>query len=89
METVIDLLKAIELNMLQVGIAGLIIFSIGYLVGMKKVKKLTHEIYGLQKDVLDLNEELLYGYDDVTGHLSGTPVIGIKPENLKQSKLAK
>ena len=86
METVIDLLKAVQLNMLDVVIAGIFIFSGGYLIGMKKVKKLTHEIYGLQKDVLDLNEELLYG---VNGDLSETPVIGLKSENLKQTKLAK
>ena len=86
METIIDLLKAIQLNMLEVMIAGLFIFSIGYLIGIKKVKKLTHEIYGLQKDVLDLNEELLYG---VNGNLSETPVIGLKPESMKQTKLAK
>jgi len=53
---------------------------------MKKVRKLTHEIYGLQRDVLELNEELLYGNPVDT---SGTPVIGLKPENLKQAKLAK
>jgi hypothetical protein len=86
METVIDLLKAIQLNMLEVMIAGLFIFSIGYLIGIKKVKKLTHEIYGLQKDVLDLNEEILYG---VSRNLNETPVIGLKPDNLKQAKLAK
>ena len=86
METVIDLLKAIQLNMLEVGFAGLLIFAIGYLIGMKKVKKLTHEIYGLQRDVLELNEELLYGIHD---DISGTPVIGLKPDSLKQAKLAK
>ena len=86
METVIDLLKAIQLNMLDVVIAGLFIFSIGYLIGMKKVKKLTHEIYGLQRDVLELNEELLYG---AHGNISETPVIGLKPDSLKQAKLAK
>jgi hypothetical protein len=86
METIIDLLKAIQLNMLEVMIAGVFIFSLGYLIGIKKVKKLTHEIYGLQKDVLDLNEELLYG---VNGNLSETPVIGLKPESMKQTKLAK
>ena len=86
METVIDLLKAIQLNMLEVVIAGLFIFSVGYLFGMKKVKKLTHEIYGLQRDVLELNEELLYG----SGHvISETPVIGLKSDGLKQTKLAK
>jgi hypothetical protein len=86
METVIDLLKAIQLNMLEAGIAGLFIFSIGYLIGMKKVRKLTHEIYGLQRDVLELNEEILYG---VSGNISETPVIGLKPDSLKQAKFAK
>jgi len=86
METVIDLLKAIQLNMLEVGFVGLGIFSIGYLIGMKKVKKLTHKIYGLQRDVLELNEELLYGIHE---ELSGTPVIGLKADSLKQTKLAK
>jgi len=86
METVIDLLKAVQLNMLEVMFAGLFIFSLGYLIGIKKVKKLTHEIYGLQKDVLELNEELLYG---VNGNLSETPVIGLKTDGMKQTKLAK
>jgi len=86
METVIDLLRAIQLNMLDVVIAGLFLFSIGYLIGMKKVKKLTHEIYGLQRDVLELNEELLYG---IPGNLNETPVIGLKHDSLKQTKLAK
>jgi hypothetical protein len=86
METLIDLLRGIQLNMLEAGFAGLFIFTFGYLVGMKKVKRLTHEIHGLQKDVLELNEELLYG---VSGNASGTPVIGLKPDSLKQTKLAK
>jgi hypothetical protein len=86
METVIDLLKAIQLNLLDVVIAGFFVFSTGYLIGMKKVKKLTHEIYGLQRDVLELNEELLYG---AHGNISETPVIGLKPDSLKQTKLAK
>ncbi|HCL84419.1 MAG TPA: hypothetical protein DIC22_10615 [Chitinophagaceae bacterium] len=86
METVIDLLKAIQLNLLEVVVAGLFIFSFGYLIGMKKVKKLTHEIYGLQRDVLELNEELLYGAHE---GVSETPVIGLKPGSLKQTKIAK
>jgi hypothetical protein len=86
METVIDLLRAIQLNMLDVVIAGLFIFSMGYFIGLKKVKKLTHEIYGLQRDVLELNEELLYGVHEKE---SETPVIGLKQENLKQTKFAK
>jgi hypothetical protein len=86
METVIDLLRAIQLNMLEVGFAGLILFAVGYMIGMKKVRKLTHEIYSLQSDVLELNEELLYGYHEQP---SETPVIGLKTDNLKQAKLAK
>jgi len=81
METLIDLLKAIQLNMLEAGIAGLFVFLLGFQIGLTKVKKLTHQIYGLQKEVLDLNEELLFGNQE---DVSGTPVIG-----LKQTKLAK
>lgn len=82
MEAIIDLLRAIQLNMLEVSLASLFIFGIGYLFGIKKVRKLTQEVYGLQKDVLDLNEELLYGVSD-------TPVIGFKTDNLKAAKMAK
>jgi hypothetical protein len=82
MEAIIDLLRAMQLNMLEVAIAGLFVFGIGYLLGIKKVRKLTQEVYGLQRDVLELNEELLYG-------LSDTPVIGLKPDNLKPAKFAK
>jgi hypothetical protein len=86
METVIDLLKAIQLNMLEVGFAGLFIFTVGYMIGMKKVKRLTHEIYSLQSDVLDLNEELLYGVHELP---SETPVIGLKTDKMNQAKMAK
>jgi hypothetical protein len=86
METVIDLLKAIQLNMLEVGFAGLFIFCLGYMIGNKKVKRLTHEIYSLQSDVLELNEELLYGYHEQP---SETPVIGLKTEKMQQAKFAK
>lgn len=82
MEAIIDLLRAIQLNMLEVSIACLFIFGIGYLIGIKKVRKLTREVYGLQKDVLDLNEELLYGFSD-------TPVIGLTTDKMKPAKMAK
>ena len=82
MEAIIDLLRAIQLNMLEVSIACLFIFGIGYLIGIKKVRKLTREVYDLQKDVLDLNEELLYGFSD-------TPVIGLTTDKMKPAKMAK
>ncbi|HVY73647.1 MAG TPA: hypothetical protein VG890_02390 [Puia sp.] len=83
MEAILELLRSLQLNMLQVMSAGMFIFLIGYLIGSKKVRKLTHEVYSLQKDVLDLNEELLYG-----NQVSDTPVIGLKTD-MKQAKLAK
>jgi hypothetical protein len=84
MEAVIDVLQAMQINISEAMVAGLFIFAIGYLIGMKKVRKLSTEIYHLQKDVLDLNEELLYGKSE-----SETPVIGIKQEGLKNNKIAK
>jgi hypothetical protein len=84
MEAIIELLRTLQLNMLQVMAAGVLIFGLGYLLGSKKVRRLTHQVYGLQKDVLELNEELLYG----SGSSSDTPVIGLKPD-VKQTKIAK
>jgi hypothetical protein len=84
MEAIINLLQAVHLDMLEVSFAGLILFYIGYRYGLKKVKKLTEEIYSLQREVLDLNAELLAGKDDIK-----TPVIEIKHEALKNSKMAK
>ena len=82
METVIDLLRAFSLNLLEVIILAIPIFFVGYKLGVKKVNKLKEELYGLQKQVLDLNEELLTGN-------SKTPVIEIKPEQMKVSNIAK
>jgi hypothetical protein len=87
MEAILDLLQAFSLNFLEVMIAGFFIFCIGFWLGNKKAKRLTEEIYGLQRDVLDLNAEILYGKDDA--HISETPVIGIKHDPLKGAKLAK
>jgi len=85
MEAILDLLQAVHLNMLEVMFASLLIFTVGYRYGQKKVRKLTEEIYGLQKHVLDLNAELLgEAADDMK-----TPVIEIKHESLKNAKLAK
>jgi hypothetical protein len=85
METIIDLLQAFHLNMLEVLITGMFLFGFGYQYGRKKVKKLTREISHLQRDILDLNAELLFGKEESTS----TPVIEIKHEALKSSKMAK
>ena len=82
MESIIILLQAFHLNMLEVIITGFLLFSIGYWLGAKKAKKLTENIYELQRDVLELNAEILFGKPE-------TPVIGIKQDSLKSSKLAR
>jgi hypothetical protein len=82
MEAIINLLQSYNLTMLEVILAIIPIFYIGYRIGSKKVKKLTEEMYSLQRDVLDLNEEILYGKSD-------TPVIEIKHESLKITNIAK
>jgi len=84
METVISLLQAIHPDMVDVLFLGLVVYYIGFRIGHTKVKKLTEEIYSLQREVLDLNAELLVGRDDVK-----TPVIEIKHDPLKSNKLAK
>jgi len=87
MEAIYDLIDAFQFNVLELAVACLIIFSIGYKLGAKKARKLNEEIYGLQKDVLDLNAEILYG-KNASGN-SETPVIEIKHDALKSGKLAK
>lgn len=84
MEAIISVLQALHLNLLEVSIAAIFVFVIGYWFGRLKVKKMTEEIYSLQRHVLDLNSELLYGKND-----SETPVIEIKHETKIGSKIAK
>ncbi|HEX4851554.1 MAG TPA: hypothetical protein VFV08_12140 [Puia sp.] len=88
MEAIIDLLKAFQLNAFEVSIIAFAIFCVGFWIGHKKVKKLTLEIYKLQRDVLDLNEEILTGYGATT-NTSDTPVIDIKLDKLKIGGVAK
>ena len=83
MEATIDLLQAFHLNLLEVGFISLLAFAIGYRIALKKSRKLTQEIYELQRHVLDLNAELLSGNQEAK-----TPVIEIKHDSLKNGKLA-
>jgi hypothetical protein len=82
MENIITLLQSFHLNILEVIFTGIVVFIIGYQYGSQRVKKLTEKIYDLQKDVLDLNAEILFGKTE-------TPVIEIKKETLKTNKLAR
>jgi hypothetical protein len=82
MEAIFDLLQSYSLSILEVIFAIIPIFYIGYRIGTKKVKKLTEELYSLQREMLDLNEEILYGKSE-------TPVIGIKHDQIKITNIAK
>jgi hypothetical protein len=81
MEAIIDLLQAFHLNFLEVLIAAFFVFGIGFFLGNKKSKKLIEEVYKLQRDILDLNAEVLYGKEEKT--VSETKIIGIKHDTLK------
>jgi hypothetical protein len=59
METIIDILQQFQLDILQVIATGLLLFAIGYRIGIQKSRKLYKKINKLQRDVLDLNAELL------------------------------
>ncbi|MDR3714317.1 MAG: hypothetical protein P4L51_15980 [Puia sp.] len=59
MEIILNILQSFQLDMLQVTATGLILFVIGYRIGMHKNRKLYKKIHELEKDVLDLNAELL------------------------------
>jgi hypothetical protein len=86
MEAIFDLLQALHLNVLEVMITGVFIFIIGFWLGHKKTRKYLEEIYSLQRDVLDLNAELLYGKKETE---SETPVIGMQHDGIKKPKLAR
>jgi hypothetical protein len=59
MKTFLDILQAIQVNSLELAIAGVIFFFIGYLRGSKRVKRLNKEIFQLENTLLDLSEEIL------------------------------
>lgn len=82
LQSVVGLLQSYNVTVFEVLVSIIPIFYIGYRIGVKKVKKLTEEVYSLQREMLDLNEELLYGKKE-------TPVIGMKHEPLKITNIAK
>jgi hypothetical protein len=86
MEAIFDLLQAIHLSVLEVLITGIFIFTLGFWLGHKRTRKYLEEIYKLQRDVLDLNAELLYGKREEE---SDTPVIGMQHDGIKKPKLAR
>ena len=86
MEAIFEALQALHLNILEVMITGVFVFIIGFWLGHQKTRKYLEEIYHLQRHVLDLNAELLYGKNDSE---SDTPVIGMQHDVMNKPKLAK
>jgi len=82
MESIITLLQSFELNILEVMITAVLVFIAGFWLGKQKERVLNEKIYELQRDVLDLNAEVLFGKTE-------TPVIEIKHEALKSTKVAR
>ena len=59
---------SISLSLLPAGIICLIIFIIGYWLGHLKTKKLMKQMAKMEKKIMDLNTELLYGTPAANGH---------------------
>jgi hypothetical protein len=71
MDTVISIIMSYQFSILHVIIAGAILFFIGYIRGKNKMKEMARTIYELEKSLLHLNEELLFGKKE-------TPIIEIQ-----------
>ena len=51
----------LQMDLLQVGIICIILFVIGYWLGALKSRKLMRKMGKMEKKIMDLNSELLYG----------------------------
>jgi len=52
----------LQMDMFQAGIACLVIFAAGYWVGSRKSRRLMRKMGKMEKKIMDLNSELLYGH---------------------------
>jgi hypothetical protein len=60
METIYSTSQRFQPDFLQVLIVGLFLFAIGFWVGQAKSRKLERKMAKLEKEIRDLNTELLY-----------------------------
>ena len=60
METVYSGTLDLQMGLLQVLITGLILFAAGFWLGGLKGKKLQKRMHKMEKEIMDLNSELLY-----------------------------
>ena len=61
METLYSTIQSFQLDLVQVFITCLVLFSFGYWIGFSRSKKLERKMHKMEKEIRDLNTELLYG----------------------------
>ena len=76
-----DILQAFQFNALQVFVTGFILFCTGHLIGNRKARRLRERINNLEKHVMELNTELLFGNQE-------TKIINIKKSHQKKKIMA-
>jgi hypothetical protein len=76
-----DILQALQFNAFQVIIAGLLLFSAGHLLGKRNSRRLKEKINRLEKNVMELNSEILFGNQE-------TKIINIKKSHQKKKIMA-
>jgi hypothetical protein len=59
METIYTILQNFQLDLFQVFICGLVVATIAFWAGRAKSKKLERKMAKMEKEILDLNAELL------------------------------
>ena len=60
MENIYSAIQELQLDLFQVFITGLLLFLVGYWLGTIKSKKFVKRIHKMEKEIMDLNSELLY-----------------------------
>ena len=60
METIYTILQQLQLDFIEAMITGLVLFAIGFWVGSIKSRKFLRKIRQMEKEIMDLNSELLY-----------------------------
>ena len=58
----------LQLDIIQVSVVGLILFSAGFWLGKMRTKRLLKQMAKMEKKIMDLNTELLYGKSGVQAH---------------------
>jgi|HubBroStandDraft_4_1064222.scaffolds.fasta_scaffold2029123_1 hypothetical protein len=82
MDTVIGIVMSYQFSILHLLSAGIILFIVGFIRGRSKVRQMARTIYELERSILQVNEELLFGKKE-------TPIIEINHSSSKNLKATK